>query len=874
MHQDSIGHVWIGTTDGLNIWNGHSLEAFDPKDDKNFFSGNAIREIWPDHSGTIWTLTYYGVAKIRLFSREISYYESFGSTPTMTCNKQGIAYVIDSDNSFHYFNPKSNDFTQSHIKFLSDDEVCKRIIYNTGWLYCFTDKYIYVIELQNDKRQNKVTPRVEAKIDWGCHFASPDFGDNTCYIIDNNSRDLYTFDLITRQITPYAHIGKNLPQQEKVRTILPYNDHIYIGMSNSGVFKCNPERDELSITPITSSVFCMMKDNRQDIIWVGTDGNGVTRWSLNDIHFEEVTYDKLPISVKMPIRAIYLDRNGTLWCGTKGDGLFTVKGLSPYMSLDDRNVTKLTTSNSSLTNDIIYSFAESKDGIWIGSGGPGLNYYSYSDNQIKKVQGSEDINNIHVVCEQNDSTLWVATHGEGTYICAIHRNKANSPSITITKKVKFPAPFSDNERIFSIHQQNDSIIWLGSRLSGAACINTSSSTISIVTLPTEKGYAANDIYSIATTSNKVCFATGCGLANHDIATGECEVSSDIPNRALHGILNDYQGNLWMSSNYGLICLNTKSRRSTTYNHNTGHDIVEYSDGACYRDPQSGTLFFGGINGYTIVRNIGKFPVAATTYKPEIHITHHISNNSQKLIQNKSLTMPYDQSSFGVKFSVVDNINYSDYEFFYRIQGLNQDWISNGNNDVIYITNLAAGNHTLEIRYFNKANSYTSPVSTLSIEVIPPLYARWWAKLIYILLGVGSITFFILKFRKKYVSLKEELKLSRAESNVDQSVITEMKKIISENISNPDLSPTFIADKMCISVRVLYRRLGDAQHLKPQKLIKDSRMQIAADLLTQTKHTVDEIMFKVGYDNRSTFYKNFKECYGVTPKDYRNHHSTS
>ena len=102
----------------------------------------------------------------------------------------------------------------------------------------------------------------------------------------------------------------------------------------------------------------------------------------------------------------------------------------------------------------------------------------------------------------------------------------------------------------------------------------------------------------------------------------------------------------------------------------------------------------------------------------------------------------------------------------------------------------------------------------------------------------------------------------------------MKKIISENISNPDLTPTFIADKMCISVRVLYRRLGDAQHLKPQKLIKDSRMQIAADLLTQTKHTVDEIMFKVGYDNRSTFYKNFKECYGVTPKDYRNHHSTS
>ena len=46
------------------------------------------------------------------------------------------------------------------------------------------------------------------------------------------------------------------------------------------------------------------------------------------------------------------------------------------------------------------------------------------------------------------------------------------------------------------------------------------------------------------------------------------------------------------------------------------------------------------------------------------------------------------------------------------------------------------------------------------------------------------------------------------------------------------------------------------------------MKAAAEMMKTSKLTIDEIMYKVGYDNRSTFYKNFKEQYGVTPKEYR------
>ena len=53
-----------------------------------------------------------------------------------------------------------------------------------------------------------------------------------------------------------------------------------------------------------------------------------------------------------------------------------------------------------------------------------------------------------------------------------------------------------------------------------------------------------------------------------------------------------------------------------------------------------------------------------------------------------------------------------------------------------------------------------------------------------------------------------------------------------------------------------------------QIIKEARIELAAKLLTSSKLTIDEIMFKVGYENRSTFHRNFKEAKGMTPKEYR------
>ena len=96
----------------------------------------------------------------------------------------------------------------------------------------------------------------------------------------------------------------------------------------------------------------------------------------------------------------------------------------------------------------------------------------------------------------------------------------------------------------------------------------------------------------------------------------------------------------------------------------------------------------------------------------------------------------------------------------------------------------------------------------------------------------------------------------------------MLKIISENISDSTVTTAFIAEEMGVSVRTLYNRLEGLINVTPNNIIKEFRLAYAEQLLSTTKLTIDEIIFKSGYANRGTFFKNFSAKYGCTPKAYR------
>lgn len=61
-------------------------------------------------------------------------------------------------------------------------------------------------------------------------------------------------------------------------------------------------------------------------------------------------------------------------------------------------------------------------------------------------------------------------------------------------------------------------------------------------------------------------------------------------------------------------------------------------------------------------------------------------------------------------------------------------------------------------------------------------------------------------------------------------------------------------------------------LAPGQYLMRLRMSKARDLLKESRLSVKQIMFAVGFNDKSDFVRSFKKTYGLRPSDYRGRHT--
>ena len=751
IHQNALGHLYIGTMDGLNIWDGSTLKNFVAKDGKNYFSGNQIRHIIPGEDGYLYLQTNYGTAHLNMITREVVLHDELAFSTAIAVTKKGNIFSISNTKKLQYLDTKSSELTTFPDIAFGEEEIIKHMsLLEDGRLCIFSREDTYLITFSDEP-----SPTVRKVENTGlkCLFATARYGDH--HLVISEDGKLYKVDGSDGQAEVISEMESDLLRTDTVTGLIADETGCLISFMQNGVMRHTYGKKRLANTDIKCGVFSMIPDKFQPIVWIGTDCNGLIRWSDKATDISCITFDRLPYSIEMPIRSLCLDRKGNLWIGTKGDGLYRIRDFSPKGAFDQKNTDRFTTENSAIGNNAVFAIKESKeDFIWIGGEGSGLYCYSYLTGSVEPVRGSEKFLKVHDLLETDGAVLWVATDEQGCYRCRF-QTVNGVPALTEIKELDFVKPFSHRASVFSIAQENNHTLWFASRGNGVLAYDTKTGQSRVVQFPTDNGLAINETF-YATKAKDMLFATGNGMVAYSSSADSIRIPDYVPKTAIHAILPDGNGNIWITTNSGIISLDENFLYRSSFNRFSGIDVLEYSDGACYRDPKSGMLFFGGINGFTVIDEDSALDDSKTSYTPDIHITNFIQNNEYSHISLKmkkgKLRIPYSKSIFAIEFSLVDNLNYPDYQFFYNIDG---NWTEN-NSNIIYLPSLDPGNYTLKIKYLNRATRFESDEYGLDIYIIPPIYKRWWAYVIYFLMAVAIAYQVVRYLQNKYVSMKERL----------------------------------------------------------------------------------------------------------------------
>ena len=125
----------------------------------------------------------------------------------------------------------------------------------------------------------------------------------------------------------------------------------------------------------------------------------------------------------------------------------------------------------------------------------------------------------------------------------------------------------------------------------------------------------------------------------------------------------------------------------------------------------------------------------------------------------------------------------------------------------------------------------------------------------------------LMLRTKFSNTPDVPMTSMAICPIDQGFLQRLNNIIEENFSNPDLSIDLLAEQMCISRSGLFAKVRSLTDFTPNELIQIVRLKKAADMLSEQRYRMNEICYRVGFNNPSYFAKCFQKQFGVRPSEY-------
>lgn len=227
----------------------------------------------------------------------------------------------------------------------------------------------------------------------------------------------------------------------------------------------------------------------------------------------------------------------------------------------------------------------------------------------------------------------------------------------------------------------------------------------------------------------------------------------LPSNRIYGILEDDDGNMWVSSNVGLSKFNPVSRTFKNFGIKDGLQGYKFIFSTCFKGKE-GKMYFGGSKGLNVF-----FPrkITYNQYTPPVVFTaFRLFNRDIKLEKSitftSEMTLSHKDSLFSFEFAALDYSDPVRNQYAYKLEGVNDNWIPLQNKHEITFSNLSPGKYILRVRGSNNDGIWNEKGTSIKIIITPPFWKTWWFKTILLILLIWIL---IVLYRKKIKLLKKK-----------------------------------------------------------------------------------------------------------------------
>lgn len=533
---------------------------------------------------------------------------------------------------------------------------------------------------------------------WGTHLGGG------LWHIDNNGNNV----TITEQ--------DGLPSGSIVCWFEDREGNIWIGITGGGLACIHPRTfhalglvDNTHYTPKTVCV------DPKGSVWVGTTDNQILHWTNGYFQKYSIPADPEIGSDTTIIPAT----DGGMWVGGVRSGL---------LSFESNKFTRPFPSEKIGTVGRIL-FLDHAGKLWIGNE---FGLFCWSNGKLKVFTKEDNFSPAYVlaITEDKKGRIWLGTaigelrkYENGHFTSYIPADSLTDPDTFRAAAAADPmrnigrgALSSGGERFWSLHADEDGVIWIGTLGGGF--------------LRFKDGHF-----------------TRFGL------------SQGVPSEHISQILEDEHGCLWLGMRNGIaqinkadlndFALNTKSNLSfITYGKMDGLPILECTGGSqptCWKG-NDGRLWFTTTKAVVWVdpNHLPRNSVPPQVFVEEIQVDGKETFSNAFATTNSFKTHPGDlkltpgRHYIEFKFTAASLTSPDKVNFKWKLSGLENDWVNGGARRSVSYSLLPPGNYQFHVCACNNDGIWNTTGAIVNLTVMPFFWQRWWFKL-----AIGILVLFVL-----------------------------------------------------------------------------------------------------------------------------------